>query len=76
MKNQRWKTILLGLGLIACIVLFLFAAVRFPVMEVVRNNVRSGVAADAYFYSEVEGFERYEAAVAAKRRAVDPWPGQ
>lgn len=57
----------LGLGAVACIVLFLFAAVRLPVMEVVRSNIQSGIDADAYFYSEIEGFGKYEDAVAKNR---------
>ena len=76
MRDRRWKTILLGLGLMSCTILFLLAAVRLPFMEVVRNNLHSGVDADAYFYSEVEGFERHEEAVAAKRQAMDPLPEQ
>ena len=46
-------------------------------MKVVRNNMQSGIDADAYFYSEVEGFHKYETAVAGKgysaARPAEEW---
>lgn len=74
MKERNWKNILLVIVALPCIILTLFAAVRLPVMEVVRNNIQSGIDADAYFYSEVEGFEEYEAAVDRKRHSMDRLP--
>ena len=32
-------------------------------MDVVRSNLRSGVEATAYFYTEIEDFSQYERAV-------------
>jgi hypothetical protein len=57
-------------------VLFLFMATYFPSLEVVRNNIRTGVDADAYFYSEIDNFHQYEEAVQnrqekLRRRASD-----
>ncbi len=74
MKERNWKTILLGLVLVSCMILALLAAIQLPFMEVVRNNKQSGIDADAYFYSEVEGFYKYETAVAGKRSPVDRLP--
>jgi hypothetical protein len=36
-------------------------------LEVVRNNLESGVDADAYFYSEVRDFNKYEEAIREKK---------
>lgn len=36
---------------------------RGPGMDVVRSNLRSGVDATAYFYTEMDGFSDYERAV-------------
>ena len=44
---------------------------RTPGMEVVRRNLRSGVDATAYFYTEMEGFSQYERAV--RREATGAW---
>ena len=74
MENRNWASIVLGLGAVACIVVILFSAVRLPVMKVVRQNIQSGVDADAYFYSDVEDFEKHEAAVAEKRLHAEPVP--
>lgn len=41
----------------------LFAATHLSVMEVVRNNVENGVDSDAYFYTEVRGFDSHEESV-------------
>ncbi len=71
MRHRRCKNILLGLGLVSCFIVLLFAAVRLPLMAVVRNNIQSGIDADAYFYSEVEGFHKHETAVAGKRHTAD-----
>ena len=59
---------IIGFGIVACLVGVMFAAIRLPFMEVVRNNLRSRIDADAYFYSEVSGFSEYEKAVEGKRR--------
>lgn len=53
---------------IAVLIAGMFAAVKLPALEVVRSSIQSGIDADAYFYSEVEGFREYEKAVAEKRR--------
>jgi hypothetical protein len=52
-----WLTFILA-GIMA-----LFAATNLPVMEVVRNNVETGVDSDAYFYSEVRDFNSHEESV-------------
>jgi len=71
MRDRRCNNILLGLGLVSCFIVLLFAAVRLPFMAVVRNNMQSGIDADAYFYSEVQGFHKHETAVAGKHHPVD-----
>ncbi|MBN2318587.1 MAG: hypothetical protein JXR49_05895 [Acidobacteria bacterium] len=76
MEERNWKSILIGLVVLPCIILALFAAVRLPVMQVVRNNMQDGVDADAYFYTEVEGFKKYEEAISAKRHSSDRLPGR
>jgi uncharacterized phosphosugar-binding protein len=68
MKWRRIKSVAVGLGVVAVIIGVLLGAVRMPVMEVVRRNMQTGVDADAYFYSDVEGFDKYEEAIAEKRR--------
>jgi len=68
MKKRKWKSSTFWLIFAFCAVLALFSAVHLPVMEVIRNNIRTGIDADAYFYSEVENFRQYEEAVAEKRQ--------
>ena len=60
MDKRCLKSALLGLSALFCFVVLLLSAVRLPVMEVVRSNLRTGVDADAYFYSDIEGFEMFE----------------
>ena len=68
MKPRQLKSAAVGVCVVACIIGILLGAARMPVMEVVRRNVQSGVDADAYFYSEVDGFDQFEAAIAERRR--------
>lgn len=46
----------------------MFSVFHLPGMEVVRNNIESGIDADAYFYSEVSDFHQYEEAVRNRHR--------
>jgi len=61
---RRLLSLILALALIflACHSALPWLA-RGPGMEVVRSNLRSGVDATAYFYTEMDGFSDYARAV-------------
>ena len=68
MRKNISRNALIGLGALACLLGVMFAAIRLPLMEVVRNNLRSRIDADAYFYTEVAGFREYEESILEQRR--------
>ena len=67
MREGIIKSTLWGLAVVGCFIGILFASIHLPVMEVVRHSMENRIDSDAYFYTEVEGFQKYENAVAQKR---------
>ena len=69
---KRYLSLILALAAVffACHTLLPRLA-RGPGMDVVRANLRSGVEATAYFYTEIEDFSQYERAA---RDAAGPRP--
>ncbi|MEJ2108361.1 MAG: hypothetical protein P8Z37_00310 [Acidobacteriota bacterium] len=66
MKKEVIKSSLLAFAVVASFIGILFVSARLPFMEVVRKNMENRIDSDAYFYTEVEEFSKYEAAVAQK----------
>ncbi len=67
MARFQWRKsakLILAIALLGGLILGVLPRIeRIRCLEVVRNNARSDIEATAYFYTEINGFGRFEEAV-------------
>ena len=72
MKRSAWLRLVMVSGLIALFCAFILPGLsRTRFLAVVRNNLSEDIDATAYFYTEIDGFNRFEQGVKSQRQTTE-----